>query len=77
MNDDDRLAHLLRAALPPANAAGPSRDLWPRVASRLDARVRVSWQMQFAVPMIPIGMGVYYLAWKYLVLFLNEELGIG
>jgi hypothetical protein len=43
MNDDDRLAHLLRAALPPANAAGPSRDLWPRVASRLDARVRVSW----------------------------------
>ncbi len=33
-------------------------------------------QMQFAVPMIPIGMAVYYLAWKYLVGFLNEELGI-
>jgi hypothetical protein len=27
--------------------------------------------------MIPIGMGVYYLAWKYFVRFLNEELGIG
>jgi hypothetical protein len=34
-------------------------------------------QMQFALPMIPIGMGVYYLAWKYFVRFLNEELGIG
>jgi hypothetical protein len=34
-------------------------------------------QPQFALPMIPIGMGVYYLAWKYLVLFLNDELGIG
>lgn len=33
-------------------------------------------QMQFAVPMVPIGLGVYYLAWKYLVGFLNQELGI-
>jgi len=33
-------------------------------------------QMQFAVPMIPIGMGVYYLAWKYGVGFLNAEIGI-
>jgi len=43
MNDDDRLAQMLRAALPPALAAGPSRDLWPRVANRLEAQVRVSW----------------------------------
>jgi hypothetical protein len=33
-------------------------------------------QLPFALPMIPIGMGVYYLAWKYFVQFLNEELGI-
>ena len=33
-------------------------------------------QLRFALPMIPIGMGVYYLAWKYFVGFLNEELGI-
>jgi hypothetical protein len=33
-------------------------------------------QMEFAVPMIPIGMGVYYLAWKYLVGPLNGEMGI-
>ncbi len=35
-----------------------------------------SIQLQFAVPMIPIGMGVYYLAWKYLVEPLNREMGI-
>jgi hypothetical protein len=33
-------------------------------------------QWRFALPMIPIGMAVYYLAWKYLVGFLNEEMGI-
>jgi len=33
-------------------------------------------QMDLAVPMIPIGMGVYYLAWKYAVGPLNEEMGI-
>jgi len=33
-------------------------------------------QLRFAVPMAPIGMAVYYLAWKYLVGFLNEEMGI-
>ncbi len=43
MNDDDRLVHLLRAALPPAGAARPSRDLWPSVASRIEVGLRVSW----------------------------------
>jgi hypothetical protein len=33
-------------------------------------------QLQFALPMVPIGMAVYYLAWKYLVGFLNQEMGI-
>ena len=33
-------------------------------------------QLRFSVPVIPIGMAVYYLAWKYLVGFLNQELGI-
>ena len=33
-------------------------------------------QLRFALPMIPIGMGVYYLAWKYFVGFLNQEMGI-
>ena len=33
-------------------------------------------QMDLALPMIPIGMGVYYLAWKYVVEPLNAEMGI-
>ena len=33
-------------------------------------------QMRFALPMIPIGMAVYYLAWKHLVSRLNAEVGI-
>jgi hypothetical protein len=33
-------------------------------------------QWRFALPMLPVGMTVYYLAWKYLVGFLNEEMGI-
>jgi hypothetical protein len=35
-----------------------------------------SIQWRFALPMVPIGMAIYYLAWKYLVGFLNEEMGI-
>jgi len=33
-------------------------------------------QWQFALPMIPVGMAIYYLAWKYLVSFLNAEVGV-
>lgn len=33
-------------------------------------------QWQFALPMVPIGMAIYYLTWKYFVGFLNEEMGI-
>jgi len=34
----------------------------------------IPWPL--AVTVIPVGMTVYYLAWKYLVGFLNEEMGI-
>jgi len=33
-------------------------------------------QWRFALPMVPIGMAIYYLAWKHIVGFLNEEMGI-
>lgn len=33
-------------------------------------------QARYALPIIPIGMGIYYLAWKFLVGFLNKEMGI-
>ena len=35
-----------------------------------------SIQWWLAIPIIPIGMAVYYLAWKYIVGFLNQEMGI-
>ena len=34
-------------------------------------------QLWYALPIVPIGMAVYYLAWKYIVGFLNAEMGIG
>jgi len=33
-------------------------------------------QWEYALPMAPIGMALYYLAWKFLVGFLNREVGI-
>ena len=30
-----------------------------------------------ALPVIPVAMAIYYLAWKFVVGFLNRELGIG
>jgi hypothetical protein len=30
----------------------------------------------FALPVFPIGMALYYLVWKYVVGFLNREMGI-
>ena len=39
----DRLADLLRAALPPVVAGEPDPDLWPRVVERLDSSSTVSW----------------------------------
>ena len=33
-------------------------------------------QMSFALPIIPIGMALYYLLWRHAVAFLNREMGI-
>ena len=33
-------------------------------------------QMWYALPAIPVGMAMYYLAWKFLVGSLNAEVGI-
>jgi hypothetical protein len=43
------------------------------LASSLDV-FHLQWR--FVLPMAPVGMTVYYLAWKYLVGFLNQEVGI-
>ncbi len=44
------------------------------LASALDI-FHIQWR--FALPMVPIAMATYYLAWKYLVGFLNNEVGLG
>jgi RNA polymerase sigma factor (sigma-70 family) len=33
-------------------------------------------QLWYAIPIIPIGMGIYFLMWKFLVRFLNQEVGV-
>ena len=43
------------------------------LASSLDV-FSLNWEL--VLPMVPVGMTVYYLAWKYLVGFLNQEVGI-
>jgi len=43
MTEDDRIALLLRSALPPIDGVTPSRDLWPLVADRIATPVRGSW----------------------------------
>ena len=40
---DERLRELVRAALPPSRNDRPARDMWPRVASRLEERPRWSY----------------------------------
>ena len=44
------------------------------VLGRLFDTFSIQWR--FALPMFPVGMALYYLAWKHLVSFLNEEIGI-
>ena len=43
------------------------------LASALDV-FHIQWR--FALPMVPIAMATYYLTWKYVVGFLNGEVGI-
>jgi hypothetical protein len=42
--EDEKIAALLKRALPRVTEGGPSRDLWPHVLRRLDQdAVRVHW----------------------------------
>jgi len=43
MTDHDDLARLLRSALPPMPDRSPSRDLWPDVLRRTQARTAWTW----------------------------------
>jgi hypothetical protein len=43
MTDDERFQQLVRSAIRPVAAVGPSRDLWPAIVSRGRAHARWSW----------------------------------
>jgi len=43
MTDDDRLRQLLQSALPKTSDEGPSRDLWPLLASRIERPAPWAW----------------------------------
>jgi len=43
MTDDERIADLVRAALPHPAGGGPSADLWPAVVERLDRPIGSPW----------------------------------
>lgn len=47
---DDRLARLVREALPPTEASASRRDVWPLLIERLEQRPRLS--------LIDIGLGI-------------------
>jgi hypothetical protein len=42
MMNDDQISLLLRTALPAVGVERPSRDLWPAVVQRSEARLEVS-----------------------------------
>ncbi|HEY6491121.1 MAG: hypothetical protein WCC26_05440 [Terracidiphilus sp.] len=47
-HDEERIRHLLKAALPPIENtepgnSGPARDLWPAILRRLDERPAPPW----------------------------------
>jgi hypothetical protein len=68
MSEDDRLQTLLRAALPPTVDEEPRRDLWPLVASRIDAQPAWSWfdlGLATAVVMVLLlfPRGIFFLAY--------------
>lgn len=67
MSDDDRLLALLRGALPPSTGDG-HRDLWPLVASRINARPAWSWfdlglAAAVAMVLLMFPRGIFFLAY--------------
>ena len=70
MNDSDRLSALLRAALSPTDDRPPARDLWPRVAERIDAPARwspldLALAAIVAVVLLMFPEGVWLLAYHF------------
>jgi hypothetical protein len=68
MMNDERLSQLLRTALPAVDAAAPSRDLWPDVVRRSEARVRIT-STDWSVAAIVIVVLVLFPEWFWFLAY--------
>lgn len=59
MTDEERLRRLLRAAVQPTAAPGPSRDLWPLIVSRSEAPLTWSWLDLSLAAVVAIALLMY------------------
>jgi hypothetical protein len=68
MNEDERLKHLLRGALPLVTVRQPSRDLWPSVAERMERRAAwsgfdISLAVAVAVALVLFPEALWFIAY--------------
>jgi len=59
MTDEERLRDLLRAAVRPTAARGPSRDLWPLIIRRSEAPPAWSWLDLSLATVVAIALLMY------------------
>ena len=68
MTGDDGLERLLRAALPRAADQKPSRDLWPLVVNRVQARVGWSW-LDVSLAALVTAVLLMFPGWLFLLAY--------
>ena len=68
MTDDELFGRLLRSALPPATAPGPSHDLWPLVVRRCRATVAWSW-LDLSLAAVVVLVLLLFPEWLWLLAY--------
>lgn len=68
MTEHEDIARLLRAALPPATAQLPSRDLWPEVLRRTQTRTEWSW-LDAGVAVLVVTALTWSPEWLWLLVY--------
>ena len=71
MTDQDRLERLLRSALPPSGELAPSRDLWPSILGRTQARPTLtawSW-LDISMAAAVVAALVMFPDWLWLLFY--------
>ena len=57
--NDDRPKELLRTTWPPSSDEGPSRDVWPQIASRFEQRPALSYLDLGLAAAVCVALGLY------------------